>query len=74
MTTTSTRFLLTFNSNLGRIIQFSIPRALSGKTVENTEAAMNAIIANGAVAVANKGVPASIEAAKIISTERKVVI
>jgi hypothetical protein len=71
MTTTTNSFVLKFNSNIGRVIQITIPRALTNKSPATTEASMQAIIANGAVSVANRGVPASIYAANVITTERR---
>ncbi|MDR0272168.1 MAG: DUF2922 domain-containing protein [Clostridiales bacterium] len=72
--TKSSRFVLTFNSNLGKIVRLSIPRANESKTTVNAETAMNAIIANGTVVKAGKGFPVSIDGAKVVTTERKAII
>jgi hypothetical protein len=71
--TISNRFLLKFNSNIGRVARFSIPRACVDVDAATASAAMDAIIANGAV-VTDNGIPSGIYGAKLITTERRTLV
>lgn len=73
-TNVSNRFVLLFNSNIGRSVRISIPRAYMDKDAAAVEANMDAIIANGAVLSGSSGAPASIKAAKTVATERRVIV
>jgi hypothetical protein len=68
------RFVLKFNSNIGRVVRISIPRACTEKIAANAQASMEAIIENGAVAQYNRGTPTSIKTAQLVTTERRTVI
>jgi hypothetical protein len=67
---TTNRFFLRFHSTLEKVVNISIPRARDSKSQAATQDAMQAIINNGAVVVANIGSPLSIKEAKIITTSR----
>jgi len=68
--TTSRRAVLSFYSQLGEVVRFSIPRARLDKTTDEARNAMDAIIATNAVTVGG-GHPQSIHGAKIIQTVRE---
>ncbi|MCL2456125.1 MAG: DUF2922 domain-containing protein [Defluviitaleaceae bacterium] len=68
------RFILQFNSNLGKVIRISLPRACTVKNATEAQNSMNAIIANGMVSVSNKGTPASIKSVERVSTVRETLI
>ena len=68
-TAVSNRAVLTFYSNLGEVVQISVPRARLDNTAAEAQAAMEAIIANGAV-MTTSGVPATVRGAEILSTSR----
>lgn len=70
MADATNRFVLKFHSDIGKVVRISIPRARTNKTTGSATASMQAIIANGAVAVAGRGIPAAIKGAKLITTER----
>lgn len=70
----SKRFVLKFNSSIGKVARFTIPRANISKAVDDVEAAMQAIIETGAVYVANRGELRSINGAKTIHTVREVIL
>jgi hypothetical protein len=74
MSKVSNRFVLKFNSNIGKVVQISIPRADMGKTTADAQASMNAIIANGAVVTAKNGVPTGIKGANIVTTSRTSIV
>ena len=67
--TLSNRAVLTFYSNLGGVVQLTIPRARLNNTSTEALAAMEGIIANGSV-VTSAGVPATVRSAEIVSTQR----
>jgi hypothetical protein len=71
MATVTNRFVLRFNSNIGRTVRISIPRANLNKPAADAQASMQAIIANGAVVTANNGIPVSIKSAETVSTARR---
>jgi hypothetical protein len=72
-TTVTNRFLLKFNSGIGRVVSFSIPRACMDMTSAEAQASMQAIIGNGVV-FTGAGIPASIKTAKRITTERRPIV
>jgi uncharacterized protein YccT (UPF0319 family) len=74
MSEPTNRFVLKFNSDIGRIVRLSIPRARTNKDATQTAASMQALIDGGVVATANRGNPASINGAKIVSTTRRTVV
>jgi hypothetical protein len=67
--TNNNRVILSFNSQLGEVVRFSIPRANMNKTAPAALAAMNAMIATEAIITTN-GVPTSIHGAQLINTQR----
>jgi len=71
MATTTNRFVLNFNSDIGRVIRIGIPRACTDKTAAETQANMEAIIANGIIIASNRGTPASIKNASRVETTRR---
>jgi len=74
MTTTNTnRAVLTFHSQLGEIVRFSIPRARMDKTADSARASMEAIIEGGAVVTGN-GTPTAVHGAKLINTIRTQIV
>ncbi|MCL1842862.1 MAG: DUF2922 family protein [Defluviitaleaceae bacterium] len=64
------RFVIKFNSNLGKVLRIGIPRARMDKTASEIEESMTALIDNGMIVSANRGVAASINGAKTITTTR----
>jgi len=74
MDTPTQRFVLKFNTSLGRIGRINIPRACRNKTAAEVEASMNALATNGAVMFSGAGIPLSVNAAKIVETTRRIVI
>jgi len=69
MQTTANRAVLAFDSNLGEVIRFSIPRASLTTTPAVAETAMNAMIATGAIATRH-GFPTEPRGASIVSVQR----
>lgn len=69
MQTTSNRVLLAFESNLGEIIRFTIPRASLNTSAASAIAAMEAMIDTGAIATRH-GFPTEPRGASIVSTQR----
>ena len=61
--------VLTFNSNLGRDIRLTIPRADMTLTSARVQATMEAMIAGGSI-VATGGIPATIRGAELVTTVR----
>ena len=70
MANITNRFVLKFNSNLGKVLRISIPRACRNKTNDAIQVYMDSIIENGIVSITDKGTPTSIKAAQIVETER----
>ena len=68
------RFVLKFNSDIGRVVRLSIPRACVDKTAAEVETYMDAIIDAGVVSVTERGIPESIKSAKRVRTEREVIV
>lgn len=73
MTEPTRHFVLQFNTDVGRVASFRIPRAIADKPRDNVEASMNAIMDNEAVAVGNSGVLTNIRGAQLVTTTRRVV-
>jgi len=71
--TTSNRTVLSFYSQLGEVVSFTIPRAKLDKTADSARDAMEALIATGAITVGG-GIPTSIHGARVISTTRESLI
>ena len=70
----TSRFVLKFDSNIGRVVRLSIPRALPSRSAAATTEAMEAIIETGAVLVTNSGIPRGINGAKVVTTERRTIV
>lgn len=70
-TTVRERFLLKFRTNLGRMAQFSIPRALNTKTTQQVLNVMTEMLDSGTLHVTGKGTPSEVKGAKFIITETK---
>ncbi|MCL2197645.1 MAG: DUF2922 domain-containing protein [Defluviitaleaceae bacterium] len=68
------RFVLIFNTDIGRRLRISIPRACMDKDAANAQVSMEAIIANGAVLSASSGIPKTIKTAKTVTTQRRVIV
>jgi hypothetical protein len=68
MRSENSRFVLLFNSSLGRTISLSVPRACNDKSATAAQASMEAIIATGAVASGGKGTPISVKNVKRVTT------
>jgi len=71
--TASNRAILKFHSDTSEIARLSIPRANVSKTAIDARAAMEQIIGSGIVATTN-GMPVSVHAAEIISTQRTSIV
>ena len=67
--TESNRMLLTFDSDTGKVVSLSIPRADMNKTAATATTSMQGIIDTGIV-VASGSRPTSIMGAELISTQR----
>jgi len=67
--TTRTNALLIFNSNLGKKVRLTIPRADTTLTPERAEATMEAMIA-GEIIITGGGIPTSIRGAELVTTKR----
>jgi hypothetical protein len=70
---TSNRAVLTFYSNLGGVVQITIPRARINITPAEALAAMNAIISNGQV-VTTAGIPLTARSAELVSVNRTPIV
>jgi len=70
--TPTKRFVLKFNSSLGRTARLSIPRARADKTAAEVEATMTEIMNSGAVMFAGRGFPVSIKGAQLVETTRNI--
>lgn len=68
------RFVLKFNSNIDRVVRFTVPRACVDKNAAEVQASMQAIIENGAVFIPNRGIPQSVKRAQRVETKREVII
>lgn len=73
-TTISERFVLLFNSTMGRVIRISIPRACANKNATEVQAAMNAMVSGNTVSVAGKGGLSSPNKAKRVVTQSRRVL
>ena len=74
MSQPNNRFILKFNSDIGRIVRLSIPRARMDKNATDTTTAMERLLRDDVISMANRGIPASINSAKVVSTERRTVV
>jgi len=63
------RATITFYSNIGEVVQISIPRANIENTSVSVRSAMEGIIGTGIV-VTGKGVPQTVRTAEIVRTVR----
>ena len=61
--------VLSFETNLGKILRLTIPRADMTLTAPRAEATMEAMIDNGII-MTNNGRPTAIHGAKLVSTTR----
>ena len=61
--------VLSFNSNFGKIVRLTIPRADMTLTAARAEATMNNMINDGIV-MTSSGIPTSIHGAELLSTTR----
>ena len=61
--------ILTFNSDVNRIVRLNIPRADMSLTAARAQAAMEAMIAGGII-ITSGGMPASIHGAELVTTKR----
>ena len=66
---TSTRAVISFLTDQGKVVSFSIPRARTDKSKDEAMASMDSIVASDALCSA-MGVPVLAHGAKIITTTR----
>ena len=62
--------VLSFNSDLGKIVRLNIPRADASLTEPRARAAMEDIIAGGIIVTTN-GTPNAIHGAELVATHRE---
>jgi len=74
MANSTSRFVIKFNSNIGRVLRLSIPRADMTMPAAAVQAAMEAIRNTDVVIVANSGTPVTINSAQRITTTRNTLI
>lgn len=66
--TTTQRFVLRFTTDIGRILRLSIPRARAAKPPAEVESTMQAMLANGILAVTERGMASDIYGAELVTT------
>ncbi|MCL2405152.1 MAG: DUF2922 domain-containing protein [Defluviitaleaceae bacterium] len=67
--TTRNNAILTFNSNIGKVVRLSIPRADMTLTSARAQTAMDEMIAGGII-ITSGGTPTSIRGAELVTTTR----
>ncbi|MCL1877608.1 MAG: DUF2922 domain-containing protein [Defluviitaleaceae bacterium] len=66
--TTAQRFALRFSTDIGLVLRLSIPRAYADKPPAEVESTMRAMLANGIIQNANRGVASDIYRADLVTT------
>ena len=61
--------ILTFNSDVDKIVRLNIPRADMSLTATRAQETMEAMITGGII-INNNGIPASIHGAELVTTKR----